>query len=57
MLTREAWGQTYLFGRADFSVGNFASFVTTGDFNGDGRLDLAVSNRSDGIVSVPVGQA
>jgi len=29
--------------------------VTTGDFNGDGRLDLAASNFEDNSVSILLG--
>ncbi|MDQ3749603.1 MAG: VCBS repeat-containing protein [Acidobacteriota bacterium] len=35
-----------------FPVGNGPRSVTTGDFNGDGRLDLAVANASSTFVSV-----
>ncbi len=34
------------------SVGNFATGVAAGDFDGDGRPDLAVVNRNDGTVSI-----
>ena len=34
------------------TVGRDPSAVATGDFNGDGRPDLAVANRADGAVSV-----
>jgi len=43
-----------------FAVGNYPDAVVVGDFNGDGKLDLAVVNNQDGTVSVllnttPVG--
>ena len=33
--------QPYVFGRGDFAVGKDPSSIATGDFNGDGILDLA----------------
>jgi len=48
--------QTYIFGRADFAVGNFPTSVTAGDFNGDGVTDLAVNNSGDNTVSVLLGK-
>jgi uncharacterized protein (TIGR03437 family) len=38
-----------------FAVGVDPAFVAVGDFNGDGRPDLAVSNQADGTVSVLLG--
>ena len=46
----------YLFNRADFPTGNFPSGVAVGDFNNDGRPDVAVSNRLDNTVSIFLGQ-
>jgi hypothetical protein len=40
---------------ADFSAGSSPVFVTTGDFNGDGKLDIAVANRQSNNVSVLLG--
>jgi hypothetical protein len=48
---------TYIFGRADFGVGNLPLSVATGDFNGDGRLDLAVVNATDRTVSILLGKS
>ena len=47
-------GQQYVFGRADLSGSPGASQLATGDFNGDGRLDVAVSEifSNIGLVSV-----
>ena len=39
-----------------FAVGWFASFVAVGDFNGDGRPDLAVAERRGHIVSALLGR-
>ncbi|HEV2495377.1 MAG TPA: FG-GAP-like repeat-containing protein [Terriglobia bacterium] len=39
----------------DFPVGNSPSAIAIGDFNGDGRLDLAVVNQGDNTVSVLLG--
>ena len=52
-----AQGQTYIFGRADFSVGNSAIAIAAGDFNRDGLIDLAVVNYADNTVSVLLGRA
>ena len=38
-----------------FAVGNFPENIAVGDFNGDGKLDLAVSNFNDNSVSVMLG--
>ena len=51
-----AQAQTYIFGRADFPVGISANSIATGDFNGDGTLDLAVVNEADNTVSILLGK-
>ncbi len=38
--------------RRDFSAGSRPSSVAVGDFNGDGRQDLAVANATSSNVSV-----
>jgi hypothetical protein len=38
------------------NTGNGAFSLTTGDFNGDGDLDLAVANQIDGTVTILLGQ-
>ena len=48
--------QTYIFGRADFPVGNSPSAIVAADFNNDGVLDLAVTNNSDNTISVLLGR-
>jgi hypothetical protein len=48
--------EAYAFGRADFPAGSFPSSITTGDFNGDGKLDFAIANHGDGTVSILLGK-
>src|SRR5438132_1227083 len=43
------------FPRTDFNVGHSPSGVVVGDFNGDGKLDLALTNEGDNTVSVLLG--
>jgi hypothetical protein len=50
------FAQTYIFGRADFAVGGGPSSLATGDFNGDGILDLVVTNFTDNTISVLLGK-
>ena len=49
--------QVYTFNAATFGTGNNPSAAATGDFNGDGRLDVAVVNYNDNTVSVLLGNA
>ena len=44
------------FTRTNYDVGSQPDSVVVGDFNGDGRLDLAVANAGDGTVSVLLGR-
>ncbi len=46
----------YLFGRLDLAAGDSPVGVATGDFNGDGKRDLAVVENSDNVVSVYLGK-
>jgi hypothetical protein len=39
----------------DYSTGTGPSSAATGDFNGDGKLDLAIANGQDGTASVFLG--
>ena len=48
--------QPYAFGRADFPAGSNPTSITTGDFNGDGKLDFAISNQFSGTESVFLGK-
>jgi hypothetical protein len=41
--------------RTDFVTGAFTASVAVGDFNGDGKLDLAVVNLGTGSVSILLG--
>lgn len=45
----------YVYGRADFPAGN-ATMATTGDFDGDGRLDFVAVSYEQNSVSVLFGQ-
>jgi hypothetical protein len=47
---------TYIFGRADFLVGNQPIALASGDFNNDGQPDMVVVNQSDNTVSVLLGK-
>ncbi len=40
---------------ATYAVGNGATSLVTGDFNRDGKLDLAVANQNDHTVSILLG--
>lgn len=47
--------QTYAFNQAGFSTGASPVAVAAGDFNGDGKLDLATANSGDNTVSILIG--
>src|SRR5208337_851362 len=42
--------------KSNYAAGNGPSSVAVGDFNGDGILDLAATNRSDNTVSILLGK-
>jgi hypothetical protein len=44
-----------VFSRSDITVGSSPQAVITGDFNGDGKPDLAVANAADNTVSIFLG--
>jgi len=50
-----AYGQDFLYNRAAFTVGHYASSVVAADFNHDQKLDLAVANSADNSISVVLG--
>lgn len=56
LITPGASAQSYIFGRADFATGTGPASVITGDFNGDGKLDLAIANSTDNTVSILIGK-
>jgi FG-GAP-like repeat len=39
----------------DYSVGDFPTGIVTGDFNHDGKTDLAIANRGDATISILYG--
>lgn len=43
------------FNQSLYAVGNGPNAIASGDFNGDGKLDLAVVNTTDGTVSILLG--
>ena len=56
LLEPEAAAQTVSFGaKTDFGTGSRPHSVAVGDFNGDGKLDLAVANGSSNTVSILLG--
>src|SRR6266545_3909963 len=56
LLEPEAAAQTVSFGaKTDFGTGARPSSVAVGDFNGDGKLDLAVANFGSNTVSILLG--
>jgi hypothetical protein len=46
---------TLAFNKTDFAVGRGPEFIAMGDFNGDGKVDFAVPNNTDGTVSILLG--
>jgi hypothetical protein len=47
--------QTVVFGGTDYTVGENPNCGATGDFNGDGKLDLAIGNLTSNTVSILLG--
>ena len=51
-----AQGEVSFIARREFRVGAFPHSVAVGDFNGDGRRDLATANLDTDTVSILLGQ-
>ncbi|MBS1841222.1 MAG: VCBS repeat-containing protein [Acidobacteria bacterium] len=45
-----------IFPRSDFNVGQTPVALTSKDFNGDGRADIAVANQTDNSISILIGK-
>jgi len=56
-LVSVAAAQGYMYGQASLGTGNKPGGFAIADFNGDGRLDLAVTNESDNTVSILLSKA
>ena len=52
-----AWGQQLFLTAPEFSAGNQPRFVAVGDFNADGKDDLAVVSVGDSMVSILLGKS
>src|SRR5262249_42518048 len=48
-------GNGYFHGPQNYSAGDYPNAVAVGDFNGDGRLDLAVANAATNAVRLLLG--
>ena len=56
LLEPAAADDTVLFGaKTEFGAGGSPASVAVGDFNGDGKLDLAVANFNSNTVSILLG--
>jgi hypothetical protein len=54
---QEGQAQSYLFSRADFIIGTNPGGVAVGDFNGDGRLDAAITDSISQTVTILLGES
>ncbi len=52
-----AFGQAFLFNRSDFALGTQPGGVAVGDFNRDGKLDVAVTDSLAQTVTILLGQS
>lgn len=51
-LNTSSTGSITLASKLDFATGSSPNFLVLGDFNGDAKLDLAISNQNDNSVSI-----
>ena len=51
-----SFSQSFRFNRADVSLGTYPGGVAVGDFNRDGRLDVAVADGTEQNVTILLGQ-
>jgi ankyrin repeat protein len=56
VMASSAAAQDVRFARTDYPVGSAPASVIAADFNGDGKLDLAVANSSSNTVSILLGK-
>ena len=56
LFSASARAQTYVLNQASFGVGNQPEAMAVGDFNGDGKPDVAVADAMDNNVSILLGK-
>lgn len=56
MTNREGSAEFLFYSRMDLVVGHYPSPMTSGDFDGDGRLDIAAANEDGDSISILLGR-